>query len=72
MHEMLSRLLAVPNDVQACVFLGFDPQQSGICFGLSQRFAFGFPLRPEFLGFSQPFGFGQTARDRSCKHRVTP
>jgi len=33
-HEMLSRLLAVADDVQARVFLGLDPQQGGIGLGL--------------------------------------
>ena len=60
---MLPRLLAVANDVQACIFLRLDPQQSGVGFGLTQCIALGLPLRPEFLCFGQPFGFGQTARD---------
>ena len=60
-----SCLFAITDDVQPGVFLRFDPQQSGIGFGLSQSIPFKLPLRPEFLGFGQPFGFGQTACDRA-------
>ena len=65
MHEMLPCLFTITNDVQARVFLRFDPQQGGIGFGLSQGIPFQFPLWPKFLGFGQPFGFGQTACDRA-------
>ena len=65
--KVLSRLLAVTNDVQPGVFLHLDPQQGGICLGLQQRVAAGHPLRPEFLGLGQPFGLGQTARDAGGK-----
>ena len=63
MDEMLARLLAVANHFQACVFLQLDPQERGIHLGLEQLIALRLPLRPELVGFGQPGGFGQTARD---------
>ena len=72
MHEMLTRLLAVTDDVKAGVFLGLDPQQGCVGLGLAQRLAFGLPLRPELVGFSQPGGFGQTAGNRGFKHQRIP
>ena len=68
MHKVLTRLLAIAHDVQACIFLGLDPQQGGIGLGLQQRIALGFPLGPKFVGFGQPGGFGQAAGDGGCKH----
>ena len=56
-HEVLARLLAIAHDVQARVFLRLDPQQGGVGLGLEQRIAFGHPLRPELVGFSQPGRF---------------
>jgi len=67
-HEVLSRLLAVAHDVQACVFLGLDPQQGRIGLGLHKRIAFGPPLGPELVGFGQPGGFWQAADDGGFKH----
>ena len=62
-HKVLARLFAVANHVQAQVFLGFDPKQGGVRLGFDQGVALGLPLRPEFLGFGQPGGFGQAASD---------
>ena len=63
MHKMLTRLLAVTDDVQTRIFLRLDPQQRGIGLGLLQGGTGLFPLRPEFLGLGQPFRFGQAARN---------
>ena len=65
MHKVLARLLTVAHHIQACIFLGFDPQQGGVGFGTQQSVAFGLPFGPEFVGFGQPFGFGQAACDCS-------
>ena len=69
--EMLARLFTVADDIEAGVFLGLDPQQRGVGLGLQQFGAFGFPLRPEFLGFGQPGRLGQAASDRSGEHPLS-
>jgi hypothetical protein len=67
-HEVLPRLLAVAHDVQACVFLGLDPQQGRVGLGLAKRIAFSPPLGPELVGFSQPGWLRQAAGDGGFKH----
>ena len=64
MHEVLARLLAVADDVEAGVFLRLDPQQRGVELGLLQRVAVAAPLRPQLVRFGQPAGLGQAAGDR--------
>ena len=67
-HEMLARLLAITDDVQARVFLGLDPQQGGIGLGLAQFVALGVPPGPQLPGFGQPGRLGQAARDGGGEH----
>ena len=67
-HEVLTCLFAVANDVQACVLLQLDPQQRGIALGLQQLVALRLPLRPKFLRFGQPGGFGQATCNERFKH----
>ena len=46
MHEMLARLLAVADDVDAGVFLQLDRQQRRVVLGARELFAFETPRRP--------------------------
>ena len=69
-HEVLARLLAVADDVEAGVFLGLDPQQRGVELGLrAARRLRRFQLRPQLAGLGQPGGLGQAAGDRGVEHR---
>jgi hypothetical protein len=70
-HEVLARLLAVADDVQAGVLLGLDPQQRGVELGLRQVAAAGLPLRPELFGLGQPGGLGQAAGNGGVEHRAS-
>ena len=68
MYKVLAALLTIAHDVEACVFLLFDPQQGRIGLGLLQLRAGQLPLRPELFGLRQPGGFWQTASDSGFKH----
>ena len=63
MHKVLTRLLTVPNHVEARVFLRLDPQQGSVSLSLQQGITLSLPLGPEFVGLGQPFGFGQATSD---------
>src|SRR3982750_1328652 len=54
MHEMDAGLLAIGDDVDAGVFLLFEPDQSRVALAASQRFAFQAPRRPQLLRFCEP------------------
>ena len=58
-HEVLARLLAVADHVEAGVFLGLDPQQRGVGLGLREFGALGFHCGQSFcVSASQP-GLGR-------------
>ena len=72
MHKVLARLFTITNNIKSSIFLGFDPEQCGISFGLLQAIAFSHPLRPKLVGFSQPFWLGKAACNCGFKHACTP
>ena len=69
-HEVLARLLAVADDVEAGVFLLLEPQQRGVALGSRELGAGELPLRPELVGFGEPARLGQAARDRRFEHWI--
>ena len=60
-HEVLARLLAVADDVDAGIFLMLQPKQRGIQLGGGELVAGQLPLRPQLVGFGEPGRFRQTA-----------
>ena len=68
MDEMLARLLAVGDDVDAGVLLLLQDEQRGVALGLDQRLALLRPGRPQRLGLGQPERFGQAPGDRGLEH----
>ena len=68
--EMLARLLALGDDVDAGIFLQLDRQQGGVALGARQFVALRFPRRPQFVGFGQPFRLRQRAGDRGWKQHI--
>jgi hypothetical protein len=55
-HEMLARLLAVADDVDATVLLQLERQDGGVAFGVVQLGACEPPLRPELVRLGEPGG----------------
>ena len=69
--EMLARLLAVADDVDAGVLLQFDRDQRGVVLGGGKLFALQAPRRPQFVRLREPGGFWQAAGDSGWKqHQV--
>ena len=68
MHEMLSRLFAVCNDVNSGILLFLYPKKSRVSLRLGERLAFNFPFRPKPSRFSEPSRFWQTSRDCCFEH----
>ena len=61
MDEMLARLLAVADDVDAGILLQLERQKRGIAFRLVEGGAFLGPRRPENLGSGEPGRLRQAA-----------
>ena len=57
--EMLARLLAVADDVDAGVFLQLERQQRRVALGVCELFALEPPRRPQFFGSASQAGFGR-------------
>ena len=71
MDEMLARLLAVADDIDAGVLLHFDGDQRGVVLGGGKLFALQTPRRPQFVRLREPGGFWQAAGDGGGKqHQV--
>ena len=68
MDEVLTRLLAVGDDLHAGVFLRFEPQQRGIALGLGELLAARAPGRPELRRLGEPRRLGQAAGDGRLQH----
>ena len=66
-HEMLPRLFALGDDVDAGVFLHFHREQRRVALGVDKFRALKFPGRPQHVGLGQPFGLRQRAGDRRWK-----
>ena len=68
--EMLTRLFAVADDVDAGVLLPFDRKQRGVELGRGQFIALQPPLRPQLVRFGEPGRFRQAAGDGRRKHHA--
>jgi hypothetical protein len=66
-HEMLARLFALGDDIDAGILLQLDRQQGGVVLGTGQDLARRFPGRPQRIGLGQPFRLRQGARDGGRK-----
>jgi hypothetical protein len=71
-HEVLARLLAVADDVDAGVLLHLQPEQGRVGLGAIELGPGGLPLGPERFGLRQPRGLGQAAGDGGLEHRRAP
>ena len=69
-HEMLARLLAVADDVDAGVLLQLDREQRGVELGRRELVALQPPLRPQLVRLGEPGGFRQAAGDGRRKQHV--
>ena len=67
-HEVLARLLAVGDDVDAGVLLLLQPEQRRVALGLRELRAAGASRRPELVGLGEPGGLGQAAGDGGLEH----
>ena len=59
--EVLPRLLALGDDVDAGIFLQFDRQNRRVALGTGQLLTLGLPGRPQRVRLGQPFRFWQGA-----------
>ena len=69
-HEMLARLLAIGDDVDAGILLLLDGQQRRIALGRGKVLAGQLPWRPQHVRFGEPGGLGQAAGDRGLEHAL--
>ena len=65
--EMLPRLLALGDDIDAGVLLQLYRQHGGVALGARKFVALRFPGRPQHIGLGQPFRLRQRAGDRGWK-----
>ena len=70
--EVLTRLLAVGDDVDPGVFLLLQHQQCCVAFCFDQCLAYQAPWRPQHLRLSQPTRLWQAAGDRRLEHLSPP
>jgi hypothetical protein len=66
--EVLARLLAVGDHVDAGVLLPLHRKQRGVELARGEIVAGETPLRPQLVGLGQPGRFGQAAGDGGGKH----
>ena len=71
MHEVLAELFAVGDDVDAGIFLGFDPGQGGVPFALGQLLALQLPFRPQGFGLGKPDRLRQAAGNGGLDYGAT-
>ena len=71
-HKVLTRLLAIGDDIDPGVLLLLDHQQRGVALRLNERLALQLPTRPQYPRLGQPSRFRQAARDRRLKHVTLP
>ena len=67
--EVLARLLAVGDDVDAGVFLLLEDEECGVALALCEVLAGEAPRCPQLVGFGEPRGFWQASGNGGCKHR---
>ena len=68
-HEVLARLLAVGDDVDAGVLLLLQDEQRRVALGAREVFALEAPRRPEAVRLGEPEGLWQRAGDGGGKER---
>src|SRR5271166_3321435 len=68
MDKVLSRLLAVCDDIDAGVLLLLQRQQGRIALGFTERLTLRPPRGPQHPRFGQPSRLRQAARNRRLKH----
>ena len=66
-HEVLPRLFALGEDIDAGVFLYLYRQQRGVALGAGKLVALGLPWRPQHVRLGQPFRLRQGACDGGWK-----
>src|SRR6185295_19955377 len=67
-HEVLPRLLAIADDVDAGGLLLLQPEQGGVALRLGELFPIRAPRGPELVGFGEPGRLGQAAGDSGLEH----
>jgi hypothetical protein len=68
-HEVLARLLALGDDVDAGRLLVLEREPRGVALGLGEAFfGVGPPCRPQRLRLGEPGRLGQAARDGGFQH----
>src|SRR5262245_8752721 len=69
MHEMLARLLAVGDDVDAAILLQLEREHRRVALGVREGRAGGPPGGPQSVGLGEPGRLRQAAGDGGCKER---
>ena len=67
-HEMLTRLLAVGDDVDAGILLNLQREQRRVALAFGERLAVEPPRGPQLARLGEPGRFRQTAGDRRFEH----
>ena len=68
-HEMLARLLAVGDDVDAAILLQLEREQGGVALGVVELRAGEAPRRPQPVRLGEPGGLRQASGDGGWKQR---
>ena len=68
MHEMLTRLLAVGDDVDAGILLNLQREQRRVALAFGEGLAVEPPRGPQLARLGKPGGFRQTAGNRGFEH----
>src|SRR5580692_10033744 len=72
MHEMLPRLLAVGNNIDAGVLLKLQRDQGRVALALLKALALEPPRRPQDAGLGEPRRLRQAAGDGGFQHAIPP
>ena len=68
-HEVLARLLAVGDDVDARVLLALEPEERGVPLRLRELVAGEAPRRPQLFRLREPDRFGKAAGNGGFQHQ---
>ena len=71
-HEMLARLLAVGDDVDAAILLQLEREQRGVALGVVERGAGKPPRRPQLVRLGEPGRLRQAAGDGGRRNIGAP
>src|SRR5262249_56905308 len=69
MQEMLARLRAVGDDVDAAILLQLEREHRRVALGVREGRAGGPPGGPQSVGLGEPGGLRQASGDGGCKER---